>query len=46
MELIDAFEPEARGPYAGAIGYLSFAGDLDSCITIRTLVAPMEASCR
>jgi anthranilate synthase component 1 len=38
MELIDAFEPEARGPYAGAIGYLSFAGDLDTCITIRTLV--------
>ena len=38
MELIDALEPEARGPYAGAIGYLSFAGDLDTCISIRTLV--------
>ncbi len=37
MELIDELEPEARGPYAGAIGYLSFAGDLDACITIRTL---------
>jgi anthranilate synthase component I len=38
MELIDELEPEARGPYAGAIGYLSYAGDLDTCITIRTLV--------
>jgi len=38
MELIDQFEPEARGPYAGAFGYLSFAGDLDTCISIRTLV--------
>jgi anthranilate synthase component 1 len=38
MEIIDSFEPEARGPYAGAVGYLSFSGDLDTCITIRTLV--------
>jgi anthranilate synthase component 1 len=38
MELIDELEPEARGPYAGAIGYLSYAGDLDTCITIRTLM--------
>jgi len=37
MEIIDALEPEARGPYAGAVGYLSFSGDLDTCITIRTL---------
>jgi anthranilate synthase component 1 len=39
MQIIDAEEPEARGPYAGAVGYLSFTGDLDTCITIRTLVA-------
>jgi anthranilate synthase component 1 len=39
IEILDRFEPEARGPYAGAVGYLSFAGDLDACITIRTLVA-------
>jgi len=38
MEIIDELEPEARGPYAGAVGYLSFSGDLDACITIRTLV--------
>ncbi len=38
MELIDELEPEGRGPYAGAVGYISHAGDLDACITIRTLV--------
>ena len=38
MEIIDELEPEARGPYAGAIGYFSFSGDLDTCITIRTVV--------
>jgi len=38
MEIIDALEPESRGPYAGAVGYLSYSGDLDTCITIRTIV--------
>jgi anthranilate synthase component 1 len=38
MELIAELEPTARGPYAGGVGYLSFAGDLDFCITIRTAV--------
>lgn len=38
MEIIDGLEPEARGPYAGAVGYFSYSGDLDTCITIRTLV--------
>ncbi|HEX2253205.1 MAG TPA: chorismate-binding protein [Thermoanaerobaculia bacterium] len=38
LEIIDALEPEARGPYAGAVGYLSYTGDVDTCITIRTLV--------
>ena len=38
IEIIDELEPEARGPYAGAVGYISFTGDLDTCITIRTLV--------
>lgn len=38
MQVIDELEPEARGPYAGAVGYLSFTGDLDTAITIRTLL--------
>jgi anthranilate synthase component 1 len=38
MEIIDELEPEARGPYAGAVGYFSYSGDVDTCITIRTLV--------
>ncbi|MGZ8578075.1 MAG: anthranilate synthase component I family protein, partial [Actinomycetota bacterium] len=38
MELIAEHEPSARGPYAGAVGYLTFGGDLDFCITIRTIV--------
>ncbi len=38
MEIIDELEPLRRGPYAGAIGYLSYSGDLDSCIYIRTVL--------
>jgi anthranilate synthase component 1 len=38
MQLIADHEPTPRGPYAGAVGYLTFAGDLDFCITIRTAV--------
>lgn len=37
MELIDRFETSRRGPYAGAVAYFSFNGNLDSCITIRTI---------
>ncbi len=39
MEIIDELEPESRGVYGGAIGYLSFSGDMDTCIAIRTLVS-------
>ena len=38
MELIDRFEKSRRGPYGGAICYFGFSGNLDSCITIRTVV--------
>src|SRR6202034_318568 len=38
MEIIDELEPTRRGIYAGAILYLDFAGNLDSCIAIRTMV--------
>jgi anthranilate synthase component 1 len=38
MEIIDELEPTRRGPYAGAIGYLSYSGDLDTCIYIRTIL--------
>jgi len=38
MEIIDEIEPTRRGPYAGAVGYVAYSGNLDSCITIRTIV--------
>ncbi|MFC1921144.1 anthranilate synthase component I [Chloroflexota bacterium] len=38
MEIIAEFEPEKRGPYAGAAGYFSFSGDMDMAISIRTMV--------
>ncbi len=38
MEIIHELEPTRRGPYAGAVGYIGLTGDLDLCITIRTVV--------
>lgn len=38
MEIIDALEPVARGPYAGVVGYLDFSGNLDTAIAIRTML--------
>lgn len=38
MQIIDEIEPDARGPYGGAVGYFDCAGNHDSCIAIRTLV--------
>ena len=38
MEIIEELEPTRRGPYAGAVGYFGFSGNMDTCITIRTLV--------
>jgi anthranilate synthase component 1 len=39
MQIIDELEPTRRGPYGGAIGYFSYSGNLDTCITLRTIVA-------
>jgi anthranilate synthase component 1 len=36
MQIIDELEPDGRGPYGGAVGYLSYTGDLDTCIYIRS----------
>jgi anthranilate synthase component 1 len=38
MQIIDEFEPHRRGPYGGAVGYVDFSGNMDTCITLRTLV--------
>lgn len=38
MEIIEELEPMKRGPYAGAVGYFSYSGNMDMCITIRTLI--------
>ncbi len=42
MEIIEELEPAKRGPYAGAIGYVSFSGNMDTCITIRTILFAKE----
>jgi anthranilate synthase component I len=39
MEIIDSLEVSKRGPYAGAVGYFDFSGNMDTCIAIRTMVA-------
>lgn len=38
MEIIDELEPHRRGPYGGAVGYVDFGGDMDTCIALRTMV--------
>jgi anthranilate synthase component 1 len=38
MEIIDEIEPHRRGPYAGAVGYVDFNGNMDTCIALRTIV--------
>lgn len=39
MQIIDELENTRRGPYGGAVGYFGFSGNMDTCITIRTIVA-------
>ncbi len=43
MEIIDELEPIRRGPYAGAVGYFDFSGNMDTCIAIRTMVATRDS---
>ncbi|MEX0686017.1 MAG: anthranilate synthase component I [Balneolales bacterium] len=43
MEIIDELETTKRGPYAGAVGYIDFSGNMDTCIAIRTMVATENA---
>ncbi|MGH7134868.1 MAG: chorismate-binding protein, partial [Pirellulales bacterium] len=38
MQIIDELEPNRRGPYAGAVGYFDFSGNMDTCIALRTIV--------
>jgi anthranilate synthase component 1 len=38
MQIIDELEPHRRGPYGGAVGYIDFAGNMDTCIALRTMV--------
>jgi anthranilate synthase component 1 len=38
MQIIDELEPTRRGPYAGAVGYVDFSGNMDTCIALRTMV--------
>jgi anthranilate synthase component 1 len=44
MEIIDELEPHRRGPYAGAVGYFDYAGNMDTCIALRTLVVKGKAA--
>ena len=50
MQIIDSIEPHRRGPYAGAVGYIDYRGNMDTCIALRTLVvqdgvAYVQAGC-
>jgi anthranilate synthase component I len=42
MEVIDELEPHRRGPYAGAVGYFDYSGNMDTCIALRTIVIPQK----
>lgn len=44
MEIIDELEPTRRGTYAGAIGYFSYSGNMDTCITIRTILIKCDTA--
>ena len=41
IEIIDELEPTRRGPYSGGIGAISYAGDMDIALALRTMVVPL-----
>lgn len=43
MQVIDELEPTRRGPYAGAVGYVDFAGNMDTCIALRTIIVQPDS---
>ncbi len=45
MEIIEEIEPARRGPYAGSVGYFDFSGNMDMCITIRTIIFRDKKAC-
>jgi anthranilate synthase component I len=44
MQIIDELEPHRRGPYGGAVGYLDYTGNMDTCIALRTIVLQGQAA--
>ena len=46
MQIIDELEPTRRGPYAGAVGYIDYAKNMDTCIALRTMVIMPESDNR
>ncbi len=44
MEIIDEIEPHRHGPYAGAVGYIDFAGNMDICVVLRTIVTQAQTA--
>jgi anthranilate synthase component 1 len=44
MQIIDEQEPHRRGPYAGAVGYVDYSGNMDTCIALRTIVIQQPAA--
>ena len=44
MQIIDEIEPHRRGPYAGAVGFIDFTGNLETCLALRTMVFQGPAS--
>ena len=44
MQILDTLEPTRRGPYGGGVGHVSFTGQMDMALALRTMVVPTEGS--